>query len=771
MRSAAGGGCGRALTAAAVLLVLALIGGIVAVFSQRRADEERERATAAAANEQVGRLVAESGRLVDRRLDLALLLAVEANRRDDTVESRGAVFSALNPNPSSDRSFLGFLGGPHRGQFDVDASDDGRVVASAGFGPTGRDGMVIVYDAEARTELGRITARIPFIGVDVSGDGRYVLAHTVFEVHLFDAVSGTAAKLPVPPPGAEDLAAVDRGENSIATALLRPGSEQFLVVTSDGVMTLWDLDGGAPVDATLVDGPPGYIEFRRAAATGLVDFEPSGTLRVVQRGEDGMSLVFWDIDRGEAMRTVPLEDPGAPIRLVAASADGALLAGQAREALFVWDLTTGELRGDTADRPAQVRGVAFHPTAPTMLAIGLAGGGIALYDVSTERQVGEPLQGQGLSGEGVVFAGDGSRLFSIDAVGLVGMWGERGASGLVNELLAPGVSGPEPSADGSRVLVVVDGTRLEVRDGADPRRRGVEIVPPAGESVLVDPQTYDLSADGSTVVAFAGGDTPAVFVSDAETGETLWSSSDLDALDPPAASLSADGSRVIVTDRALQRLRMWEIDTGEPAGEVAIADIDPTAPGFNERPQFSPDGTYVDVVTFASVARLSATDLRPVRLAAAPFALQGDVGHVPGTDDVIASAVAGQIARLDMAAGELVATGQSPEPSSLYNVAVSPDGSLVVASHPFSSLLAVFDAATLRPIGEPIPVGDLLFIPQFTPDGLIGNGRSNDLTRWNMDPASWPRAACLAAGRNLTQEEWARYIGTDEPYRQTCPAP
>ena len=201
-------------------------------------------------------------------------------------------------------------------------------------------------------------------------------------------------------------------------------------------------------------------------------------------------------------------------------------------------------------------------------------------------------------------------------------------------------------------------------------------------------------------------------------------------------TLSADGSRVIVTDRAWQRLRMWEIDTGEPAGEVAIADIDPTAPGFNERPQFSPDGTYVDVVTFASVARLSATDLRPVRLAATPFALQGDVGHVPGTDDVIAFAVAGQIARLDMAAGELVATGPWPEPSSLYNVAVSPDGSLVVASHPFSSRLAVFDAATLRPIGEPVPVGDLLFIPQFTPDGLIGNGRSNDLTRWNMDPAS-----------------------------------
>ena len=64
-----------------------------------------------------------------------------------------------------------------------------------------------------------------------------------------------------------------------------------------------------------------------AAATGLVDFEPDGTLSVVQQGDDGMTVVFWDIDRGEAARTVRLEDPGTPITGAAVSADGALLAG------------------------------------------------------------------------------------------------------------------------------------------------------------------------------------------------------------------------------------------------------------------------------------------------------------------------------------------------------------------------------------------------------------------------------------------------------------
>ena len=410
------------LAVAAVLLVLALVGGVLALVSRRRAEES-------AANEQVGRLVAESGRLLERRLDLALLLAAEANRRDDNPETRGALLTALNPNPSSARSFLGFLPSPSRAPFVVDASDDGRVVASGGFGETAPEGMVIVYDAIARTELGRMTAPHAFVSVDVSSDGRHVLAHNLFEVHLFDVASAASAKLPVPAPGAGDPAAVDRGETSIANALLRPGGEQFVVVTSDGVMTLWDLDGNQ-LDATLPGAPAGYVGFRRAAAAAFVSVDADGTLRIVERGDDGMRAIWWDIDRGEAVRTVSLEDPGVAILATAASTDGALLAGYEPDGgLFVWDLATGALRGDPADRPAGLRGLDFDPTSPTVLAAGVGRGGIVLYDVSTEREVGSPLLGQGSIGtKSVAFAADGSRLFNIDAYGPSGS-GARSAHG------------------------------------------------------------------------------------------------------------------------------------------------------------------------------------------------------------------------------------------------------------------------------------------------------------------------------------------------------
>jgi hypothetical protein len=40
---------------------------------------------------------------------------------------------------------------------------------------------------------------------------------------------------------------------------------------------------------------------------------------------------------------------------------------------------------------------------------------------------------------------------------------------------------------------------------------------------------------------------------------------------------------------------------------------------------------------------------------------------------------------------------------------------------------------------------------------------------WDLDPAAWREAACRLAGRNLTREEWERYLPNGEPYHVTCP--
>jgi hypothetical protein len=149
--------------------------------------------------------------------------------------------------------------------------------------------------------------------------------------------------------------------------------------------------------------------------------------------------------------------------------------------------------------------------------------------------------------------------------------------------------------------------------------------------------------------------------------------------------------------------------------------------------------------------------------------VQGDLTEVPGTDHVIGTGTAGYLWRWDMSSGRLVATGRSRDTTSLYGSDITRDGTLVAALQPFTASIALFDAATLRPVGRPFPVRDRSFAPTFTPDGrgLLGDGLFG-ATRWETDPDEWRRLACLAAGRNMTRAEWAEYTAGSQPYRRTC---
>jgi WD40 repeat protein len=54
-------------------------------------------------------------------------------------------------------------------------------------------------------------------------------------------------------------------------------------------------------------------------------------------------------------------------------------------------------------------------------------------------------------------------------------------------------------------------------------------------------------------------------------------------------------------------------------------------------------------------------------------------------------------------------------------------------------------------------------------DGRLASGDEDSTIKlWLVDEKELIAALCLRSGRNLTKDEWARYIGSDTPWQPSC---
>jgi hypothetical protein len=61
------------------------------------------------------------------------------------------------------------------------------------------------------------------------------------------------------------------------------------------------------------------------------------------------------------------------------------------------------------------------------------------------------------------------------------------------------------------------------------------------------------------------------------------------------------------------------------------------------------------------------------------------------------------------------------------------------------------------------PLPDVVFLDDTT---LVTSSVDGSVTFWGMSADAWIGRACDLAGRNLTHDEWDRYVGG--PYETTC---
>ncbi len=102
------------------------------------------------------------------------------------------------------------------------------------------------------------------------------------------------------------------------------------------------------------------------------------------------------------------------------------------------------------------------------------------------------------------------------------------------------------------------------------------------------------------------------------------------------------------------------------------------------------------------------------------------------------------------------------------SLAVLPDGRLASSGEDGTIKLWPKEGA-----GEPVVIAEhgRFFGLAVLPDGLLASaGDDGKIKLWIVDEQKLIAALCLRPGRNLSKEEWARYIGSDVPQQPSCGA-
>ena len=734
----------RLLATVGVVLVVALVAGFIAVSQRNRAQTEAIRA-----EETLGRQLATiaTERVADDR-SLALLLAVEGSRLDSSDAVRRGLLDALGgtglpftrtviPTPADDYVALA-------------VSPDGQIAAAKRA-----DGTVDIVDLETRNLVvaGLPGPASPYQGIDISHDGtRMVVAGS--------DPDGTGALVRSLPDGGEVQRIAGRTAGLHQAAFV-PGSHEFLLGDSNGTVTVHDATSGREVRR--FDTGQG-AEISVLAAMGSIVY----VVELSQPGDLFASwLTAWDIATGDRLAG-PVQIDGDVVIQATVAGDMVLTAGRHIRA---FDATTLEQIGEVfgSSEAEWLFGLAVGPG-------GLVAAG-SFNNLELWAGIGHPdgpfLLTSGGSAVGASFSPDGGTLVTADPDGTISTrrvgWNDEIGTAL--EPAGPGNVNVSPT--GEVVAVWGRGRGVQLFDGASlDHLGGLEGLGPDDSFLGVD------------------------FSSDGRQFATLTC---------PAEIVDQDCSASIaVFDVATRRRTAGP----EPAGPVWWLVGNALA--------YTPDGEALAVgSTETAIGLFEATSLRPVEslLNLGDFLDTGSktIAIATGTSDgrslLAAINDVGHVGVWDLT--------DDPEPIGAIRVPTSaitfgPDGELYVGT--VAGSVQVWDPLTIAPRGVQYRAsegawrirlaGDVLVvstsvggtelfdvettrplsgtIPSWAADvdvdgtrlflGGIGFDQGGVEVRvLPLDLDSLVSEACRRAGRNLTPEEWARFIPVDVEHRATCP--
>jgi WD40 repeat protein len=727
--------------AGAMLLALVLAG-----FSYYQYREARKQIPIAKSRQ----LAAQADAHLNDRLDIALLLGVEAYKRYPTFEARKAMLTGLRQSPRA----IAFLHIQHGSVQDVRFGNDNKTLLAIS-----EDGTVFRWDVQTLMPIGVHTKGPPdnVQRAVLSPDG--TVAALVVEnqnILLWNTSTGERRG---------ETIKTDIG--SISGLAFSADGTKLAVVSYASNLSLFDLQTHRIV------GQPIFTNTRQRVALSVAFSQDGNTVAV---SGSGSAVDRMDVKRMEWIGQ-PLKGNNWWANAVAYSPDGETIATGNRDGtISKWrkqNITPDWFLGVTAGHSDAVSKLAFSPDGQN-LASGSADGTVSILEESGTKIL---LGGHGNSVTALAFSSDGKTLASSSQDGRVMLWAISGPHVLGQSYKGHQMAGSIALSPDGKTLATSDGISVSLWDFNERKAREKPLEGKGGTSLT-------FSGDGKTLISGGAVDTDFDPLDSTESvslsksyGFSRWDTVTHKLLERHivqgkgktlTTAISRDGKLAFGNED--NTVTIWDSTTGEPPEQLLGGHS-----GSVRCLAFSLDGKILASGSDDQSIRLwsvgKGTPLGdPLKghngpVLALAFSPDGKTLTTGAKNDetVILWDVETRVRR-----GEFL-KGHKGE---VKNLAFSPDGGTLASSgndgpvDPSNTIL--WDVSTRMKLGY---LADSTETPLvFSADGkILLSGGSDGITLWDLSFESWHSRACRIANRNLSRLEWEQFIGNDIPYASTCP--
>ena len=509
-------------------------------------------------------------------------------------------------------------------------------------------------------------------------------------------------------------------------------SERVATAGKDGTARVWDVRTGEEISRMVHNGEVLDVEF-----------SPDGRL-VASASIDGNTRI-WEAETGEIITTLPYYTSTAEVIF---GPDGELLATMSQDGtIHIWEVSTGkQLIRMMHEANAYVYSIVFSPDGK-FLASGGADGTARIWEVATGKEIAR-FAHKGFVTK-VLFSPDGKWIATASLDGTARVWDVTTGNEIARMVHAREIQDIAFSPNGEMVVSASeDGTAFVWEANA---KNGIE---------------WEIQKERISAVAL-GFDAQLGAMADEEGIVWVWdltSGKDIARIDigePVYNIVLSPNGKMLITKNHDGMVSVWDLTSGRKLQKLgSLSDVI----------LFSPNGKLIvravdNVIYFreSSTWRVVCAKRCNANISAAAFSTDGSLIAVATTDGTV------RVWEMTEKGKEVARMAHD---GSVKAVAFSPNGKWL-ASAGTDGTVRIWEVLTGEEVVR-LHHSQGKFV-SFTPDGEWVVSASLDImTRvgtirgWLWRPKDLIAEACNRLPRNLTWEEWQRFI-KNAPYHPVCP--